>query len=181
MSGGRGGRDQFGASVVIGSFTHFSASGRNYAIGIGAPGEDLGSAVDAGDVVTVEMAAQDTNHVTFVQREQAIARGAAGTATRLAGSPRTGDRLGADLSAVGLPDLSSGEATSAGGALMTIAAPGWDVGTATDAGTVTLFRDGPAPVAGPAQVRTTVTDSAGPVASERYGVAADTTANGLPG
>ena len=103
-SGGREGGDGFGAALAI----------QDHVLLVGSPGEDVGSAVNAGAVVTFQgfTSAGSRPTARFVSQAGAVA-----------GAAEVGDRLGAAV------------AFGPSGMLL-LGAPGEDVGTVADAGAV---------------------------------------------
>jgi hypothetical protein len=104
--------DQFGAALAVGDFNGDPFDD----LAVGAPGEDVGSIVDAGAV-----------NVLF-----GSAAGLTTSQTLLQDNPEAGDRFGAAVT-VGFVDV--GEVD------LVVGAPGEDVGAIVDAGVANLFSD----------------------------------------
>jgi hypothetical protein len=122
--------DQFGSSVAI---TGINQEDRRRLI-IGAPGEDIGSAVDAGSVSVFEVDGVPEGLAELRQGQ----RGPLG-AIRLPGTPQTGDRFGTSV-ATGLVDVAewSGQGVAHG---LVIGAPGDTVSGHDAAGSVTVLSE----------------------------------------
>lgn len=122
--------DGFGYSVMI---TGTNQEDRQRLI-IGAPGEDVGSAIDAGSVGVFEMDAEPQGLAELRQGR----RGPLG-AVRLPGTPQPGDRFGASLAGgpVDLPEWSGNEV----GLALVIGAPGDRVSNRDGAGSVTVLQE----------------------------------------
>ena len=121
IPGAREDNDYFGAAVALGINTVDQLT----AI-VGAPGEAIGSASSAGSVTMFR--ANRSGGATATVRQ-----GAGG----VPGAPEAGDRFGATVSLVS-GDLADGEAMTDG---LVVGAPGEDVGTIGDAGSVTYTRN----------------------------------------
>jgi hypothetical protein len=113
--------DRFGAAVVAGG-------GQACLDGwmIGSPGEDVGTVKDAGSVTFLPSPPQTC------PKAVALTQGKGG----LGGAVEAGDEVGATLGL--LPETVDPQASERSGQTYLIGAPGEDVGTVQDAGTVTL-------------------------------------------
>jgi hypothetical protein len=164
IPGGSEAGDQFGASVLLGDVDgQVVQSGHDRSgfedLAIGAPGEDLATVVDAGDVIVVQLAS------TFHAVGPVLRQGGGGTAD-LGGSAVAGNRVGTTLSPLASP--SPGDQT--GGASLLVGLPGQDAPGATDSGAVAVGYG----------AGSTFLDSAGPLTTERYGSVAPTTISNGP-
>lgn len=135
IPGGAEAGDRFGSSVALGYLT---GSAGTVDAAVGVPGEDIGTLVDAGSVtILTDLYDEITSGVGFDQNSPGVAGGA-----------EKGDRFGASVDTV----------RSGSTSYLAAGVPGEDVGAATDAGQVQLFRSNrvtTTPVAGLTQ------DSAG--------------------
>jgi len=121
IPGAREDNDYFGSAVALGINTVDQLT----AI-VGAPGEAIGSASGAGAVTLFR--ANRSGGATATVRQ-----GAGG----VPGAPEAGDRFGATVGLVS-GDLNDGEAMTDG---LVVGAPGEDIGTIHDAGSVTYTRN----------------------------------------
>ena len=158
IPGGSEAGDQFGATVLVGDVDgQVTQSGLTRSgfedLAIGAPGEDLGTVADAGDVIVVQLGS------TFRAVGPALRQGGGGAAD-LGGSAVAGNRVGATLSALAYP--SPGDQT--GGASLLVGVPGEDQPGAPDSGAVAVGYG----------AGSTFVDSAGSLSGERYGSVAPT-------
>jgi len=122
--------DQFGHAVAI---TAVNQEDRRRLV-VGAPGEDIGTATDAGSVSVFEMDAEPEGLAELRQGQ----RGPLG-AVRLPGTPQSGDRFGAALT-TGPLDLPETSGTEVGLALV-VGAPGDTVSGRDGAGSVTVLQE----------------------------------------
>jgi hypothetical protein len=122
-------------------------------VAIGSPGEDIGSAVNAGMVSLVAAAAPGT-----FSCERAFHQGRGGG---LGGALESGDRVGSALTVVHERDLALLPHDQ-----LLVGVPGEGVGTHLHAGVVTLLG---LALSGPGYAHRSYADSAGPVSGERYG------------
>lgn len=122
--------DRFGSAVLI---TATNQEDRRRLV-VGAPGEDVGSATDAGSVSVFEMDGQPEGLAELRQGR----RGPLG-AVVVPGTPQTGDRFGTAL-ASGPLDLPETSGTEVGLALV-VGAPGDTVSGRDGAGSVTVLQE----------------------------------------
>lgn len=122
--------DNFGYTVMI---TGTNQEDRHRLI-IGAPGENVGAAVDAGSVGVFEMDAEPEGLAELRQGQRGPLGG-----IRLPGNPQSGDRFGAALTG-GPLDLPEWSGTDVGLALI-IGAPGDHVTNHPSAGSVTVLQE----------------------------------------
>jgi hypothetical protein len=132
IPGGSEAGDQFGASVLLGDVDgQVTVTGHDRNgfedLAIGAPGEDLGTVADAGDVIVVQLGS------TFHAVGPVLRQGGGGTAD-LGGSAAAGNRVGTTLSPLAYP--APGDQT--GGASLLVGLPGQDAPGATDSGAVAV-------------------------------------------
>jgi hypothetical protein len=122
--------DQFGSTVLI---TGTDQEGRPR-LAVGAPGEDVGSAEDAGSVGVFEVDRQPEGLAELQQGR----RGPLG-AVVVPGTPQTGDRFGAALASgpLDLPERSGAEV----GLTLVVGAPGDTVSGRDGAGSVTVLQE----------------------------------------
>jgi hypothetical protein len=112
-----------GVPGVAESGDHFGAAVVRNGYAVGVPGEDLGTRVDAGGVQIFQMDPAREAHL----RPDAVVTQAA---RNVPGRAETGDRFGTALA--------TGVFHCRGFTALAVGSPGEDVGTATDAGSVTL-------------------------------------------
>jgi FG-GAP repeat len=112
--------DRFGQAVEIGDLTQGGLPTDPHDLAVGAPAENVGSAVDAGAVSLLESAADGSGLAADAPQER-FYQGFNG----VPGASESGDLFGFSLAA-GL--------FGAGGHELVIGTPGEDLGTATDAG-----------------------------------------------
>ena len=112
--------DEFGYAVALAGPTH----GDPYALVIGAPGETVGSAADAGAINLFEVQGSPRGVGQFEQGSVANSSG-----DRVPGSPQSGDRFGTSLAA---------KLRGPGGSFV-VGAPGDVVNGKDGAGTITVF------------------------------------------
>ncbi|MGA5424953.1 trypsin-like serine protease [Streptomyces lavendulocolor] len=118
--------DQFGASLAMVS-THQLNAANVSVLAVGSPGEDLGTATDAGRVVTLKInAAQVVSQAADISQDT----------TNMPGTAESGDNFGKAVSAVSTqPGAASNTAQNT---LLAIGVPGEDIGTVADAGSITV-------------------------------------------
>jgi hypothetical protein len=125
-AGGVGGAvesgDRFGAALAEGFFDN-----NPMGLAVGAPGEDIGTAVDAGAVNSLHGSSSG-----LVGNARVLFQGAAG----VPGTAETGDRFGSAL-ADGVVFFTSFNVDALGD--LAVGVPGEDVGAATDAGAVNIL------------------------------------------
>lgn len=136
--------DRFGSSLAVVDWC---------GVAIGSPGEDIGSAVDAGQVSVVYTPAPGTSSC-----ERAFHQGPGGG---LGGAVESGDRVGSTLSLLRAQD-SAGLTNDQ----LVVGVPGEGVGAHVHAGVVTVLG---LSLSGPGYTHRSYGDSAGPVPGERYG------------
>jgi len=117
--------DGFGAAVEIGDLSGGGNPADFDDLAVGAPGENVGAAADAGAVTVIEASGAGTG-LPAGAAQQRFFQGAA----QVPGVSEAGDRFGAALAAGNL---------GSGGIDLTVGAPGEDVGAAVDAGAVVLL------------------------------------------
>jgi hypothetical protein len=148
--------DQFGASLVAGRVA--DCQGHQDLV-VGSPGEDIGSAGDAGSVTLVALSFTNS---AAARCRRAYYQGAGG----LGSAAESGDRLGATLALLPSgfdPDSETPDEHLMDGVLVGVA--GEDVGTTRDAGAVVEMHFGP-----DNKMRSSAFgSSAGPHTGERYG------------
>jgi hypothetical protein len=122
--------DHFGASLALTGFPAFVGYPVTAIIGI--PGEDIGWRRDAGAVQLLEGVWEPGNTVSFVPAGLVL-QGSEWSGLHIAGSPEAGDRFGAAVAtAWGL--FGTGEPED-----ILVGAPGEDIASLADAGSVTVF------------------------------------------
>lgn len=123
--------DRFGAALAIGDDL-FSNT-----LAVGVPGEDVGTARDAGAVnlLTDEWTFPDDVHY---QPRRAVTQRSA----RVPGTVEAGDRFGASLATTNYCVFERDDDSGSLSADFAIGAPGEDLGPHTNAGTVTLYDTG---------------------------------------
>lgn len=168
--------DELGSAVLLlGCADPTSDSGGSaMCLAAGAPGEDIGTATNAGVVDEVVLKSHDGSYV--LRDPVALHQGPSGPYS-LGGHAERGDHAGRGLAAVNRPsgEDDGGDNEFGGGAELVVAVPGEDVGPAHDAGVVVLTGHPDAPSANEV---VTIHDSAGPQAGQHYGVGAQTRQDG---
>lgn len=161
--------DQFGASVLFGGFKPRAGQTSPSYLAVGAPGEAIGSVKSAGAVSLLTLGHPRNKPRTIADAEPLLYQGD----KRVGGTPATGDRFGAGLSALEIPFAldSNHDLLHEGGADLVVATPGDDLG-APDAGTLTVRGwQHTLPI--------TLQDSAGAARGETYGIGAVTQSTNL--
>ena len=112
--------DAFGAAVAVGDLTPGGLPTDPQDLAVGAPGENVGSAADAGAVTVID-SANDGSGLPAGSAQDLYFQGSGG----VPGSSETGDAFGAALAAGNF---------GSGGVDLAVGAPGEDIGAAADAG-----------------------------------------------
>lgn len=136
--------DRFGAAVALGRLV---GDGTVDAV-VGSPGEDVGAVADAGALTVLASVYEDPTGTALDQGSPGVP-----------GAPETGDRFGSALDAV-----RTGTTTRLG-----VGVPREDVGRASDAGAVQLFRSGAVLVPGDSLSQETAGVSGVAEAGDRFG------------
>jgi hypothetical protein len=142
--------DRFGAAVTTGTFTCQEAD----QVAIGSPGENVGSAHNAGSVTLIALRSDEGKPADCPRRLLYAGHG-------LGGAPRSGAETGLTLSTVRDEYQDDEDAIEH----LLVAVPGATVDGRTDAGVVQLWT----PTFGTKSSHTTVTEPSGPVRNARFG------------